>query len=144
MLDRSQGENILFGYGDGSGAHFDAVMAELLAGTDYEEAFAEDLARVDTLGNSVEYRVNLYSPLYFLSSYYEGYGTSQVASYWRIRTGINQSDTALSTEVNLALALEAYGADMDFETVWGQAHVEAERTGDSTTNFIAWVVECCQ
>lgn len=37
-------------------------MAELLAGTDYEEAFAEDLARVDTLGNSVEYRVNLYSP----------------------------------------------------------------------------------
>ena len=63
MLDRSQGENILFGYGDGSGAHFDAVMAELLAGTDYEEAFAEDLARVDTLGNSVEYRVNLYSPL---------------------------------------------------------------------------------
>lgn len=102
MLDRSQGENLLFGYGDGSGAHFDAVMAELLAGTDYEEAFAEDLARVDTLGNSVEYRVNL------------------------------------------ALALEAYGADVDFETVWGQAHVEAERTGDSTTNFIAWVVECCQ
>lgn len=69
---------------------------------------------------------------------------TQVASYWRIRTGINQSDTALSTEVNLALALEAYGADVDFETVWGQAHVEAERTGDSTTNFIAWVVECCQ
>lgn len=37
MLDRSQGENILFGYGDGSGAHFDAVMAELLAGTDYDD-----------------------------------------------------------------------------------------------------------
>ena len=69
---------------------------------------------------------------------------TQVASYWRIRTGINQSDTALSTEINLALALVAYGADVDFETVWGQAHVEAERTGDSTTNFIAWVVECCQ
>ncbi|MEI3305249.1 MAG: hypothetical protein V8R40_04020 [Dysosmobacter sp.] len=99
---------------------------------------------MDALGNSAEYRVNLYSPLHFLSSYYEGYGTSQVASYWRIRTGINQSDTALSTEVNLELALEAYGADVDFEAVWGQAHVEAERTGDSTTNFIAWVVECCQ
>lgn len=69
---------------------------------------------------------------------------TQVASYWRIRTGINQSDTALSTEINLVLALGAYGADVDFETVWGQAHVEAERTGDSTTNFIAWVVECCQ
>lgn len=86
----------------------------------------------------------MYSPLYYLSRYYEGYGTSTVASYWRIRSGINQSDTALSTEVNLALALENLGMDVDFETVWGQAHVEAERTGDSTTNFIEWVVACCQ
>lgn len=38
--------------------------------------------------------------------------------FWRIRTGINQGDTALNTEVNLALALENYGTDVDFETVW--------------------------
>lgn len=143
-LDETQGENILFGDGDGEGDHFDAVMASLLAGTDYEEAFAEDLARTDALGNSVEYRVNMYTPLYYLSSYYDGYGTSTVAAWWRIRSGINQSDTALTTEVNLALALENYGANVDFETVWGQAHVEAERTGSSTENFIAWVIECCQ
>ena len=31
-----------------------------------------------------------------------------------------------------------------FETVWGQDHVEAGRTGDSTENFIKWVVTCCQ
>lgn len=143
-LDETQGENILFGDGDGEGDHFDAVMASLLAGTDYEEAFAEDLERTDALGNSVEYRVNMYSPLYYLNSYYDGYGTSTVATYWRIRSGINQSDTALTTEVNLALALESYGANVDFETVWGQGHVEAERTGSSTENFIAWVIECCQ
>ena len=143
-LDEAQGENILFGDGSGVGAHFDAVMAELLAGSDYEAAFAEDLARTDALGNSVAYRVNMYSPLYYLNHYYEGYGTSHVASYWRIRSGINQGDTALSTEVNLALALENYGATVDFETVWGQGHVEAERTGTSTENFIAWVVACCQ
>nr|WP_217934186.1 subtype A tannase [Enterocloster clostridioformis] len=143
-LDETQGENILFGDGDGQGDHFDAVMAELLTGTDYETAFTEDLQRMDALGNSIEYRVSMYSPLYYLSRYYEGYGTSTVASYWRIRSGINQSDTALSTEVNLALALENLGMDVDFETVWGQAHVEAERTGDSTTNFIEWVVACCQ
>lgn len=144
-LDKSQGENTLFGYGDGKGAHFDAVMAELLKdSTEYGAAYAEDLARTDALGVSVTDRVNMYNPLYYLSSYYEGYQTSQVASHWRIRTGINQSDTALTTEVNLALALESYGAYVDFETVWGQAHVEAERTGSSTENFIAWVIECCQ
>lgn len=144
-LDKSQGENTLFGYGDGKGAHFDAVMAELLKdSTEYGAEYAEDLARTDALGVSVTDRVNMYNPLYYLSSYYEGYQTSQVASHWRIRTGINQSDTALTTEVNLALALESYGVDVDFETVWGQAHVEAERTGSSTENFIAWVIECCQ
>ena len=84
----------------------------------------------------------MYNPMYYLEDYYEGYQSANVANYWRIRTGINQGDTALTTEVNLALALENYGADVDFETVWGQGHVEAERTGDSTSNFIAWVKEC--
>lgn len=143
-LDESQGENILFGYGDGNGAHFDAVMAELLADdVEYGAAYAEDLGRTDALGSSVADRVNMYNPLYFLCEYYEGYQTANVASHWRIRTGIDQSDTALTTEVNLALALESYGADVDFETVWGQAHVEAERTGNSTEQFIAWVTESC-
>lgn len=143
-LDESQGENVLFGDGDGEGDHFDAVMAELLADSEYGAEFAEDLERKDALGMSVADRVSMYTPLYYLSDYYEGYQTANVASHWRIRSGINQSDTALTTEVNLALALENYGVDVDFETVWGQAHVEAERTGDSTSNFIAWVVECCQ
>ena len=144
-LDKSQGENTLFGCGNGEGAHFDAVMGELLAdNTEYGTAYAEDLARTDALGTSVTDRVNMYNPLYYLNDYYDGYRTSTVAAHWRIRTGINQSDTALTTEVNLALALESYGADVDFETVWGQAHVEAERVGNSTENFIAWVIECCQ
>jgi hypothetical protein len=39
----------------------------------------------------------------------------------------------------LALALQKYAGvkDVDFETVWGQSHIMAERTGDSTDNFIA-------
>ncbi len=40
------------------------------------------------------------------------------------------------------LALEAYGVEsVDFATIWGQGHTMAELTGDSTTNFIAWVTE---
>lgn len=29
-----------------------------------------------------------------------------------------------------------------YKTVWGQGHTQAERTGSSTENFIAWVQEC--
>lgn len=142
-LNKAQGENTLFGYGDGEGAHFDSVMAELLKdNNDYGSSYAEDLVKTDVLGNTVDYRLNMYNPMYYLSSYYDGYQSSTVAKYWRIRTGINQGDTALNTEVNLALALENYGVDVDFATVWGQAHVEAERTGTSTENFIEWVNEC--
>lgn len=141
-LAATQGENILFGYGDGSGVHFDPIMAELLAGTEYGEAYAADLIRTDAQGNTVDIRLNMYNPMYYLMDYYEGYQTANVAGWWRIRTGIAQGDTALCTEVNLALALAGYGADVDFETVWAQGHVTAERTGDSTSNFIAWVNQC--
>jgi hypothetical protein len=143
-LDRSQGENTLFGYGDGSGAHFDAIEAGLLKGTDYEEAFTQDLAKQDALGNTVDYRVNMYNPMYFLTDYYDGKGSAEVAPYFRIRTGLSQGDTALCTEVDLALALAAYGTDVDFATIWGAGHTEAERTGSSMENFITWVNDCLQ
>jgi len=124
----------------GSGiTHFDTVLYEIIKGSSYEADFTDDLSRTDALGNSIEYRVKMFSPLYYLMEEGEGYQTSQVASYWRIRTGITQSDTALTTEINLALALRSYGAEVDFETVWEQGHTQAERTGDSTDNFIEWV-----
>lgn len=140
-LDKSQGENELFGYGNG-GVHFDSTMLKLLKGTSYEQSFTEDLSKTDKLGVDVQTRINMYSPLYYLSSYYDGYKKSKVAQNWRIRSGINQGDTALSTEVNLALALKNYGiSNVDFETVWGQGHVEAERIGSSSENFVNWVKE---
>ena len=146
QLDAGQGENVLFGYGDGNGAHFDAVLAEILndLGNDYASDFASDLQKTDALGYTAEQRLNMYTPLYYLLDSEEGYGTSTPAKYWRIRTGIAQSDTSLTTEVNLALALENYSGveSVDFATVWGQQHVKAERTGNSTTNFIEWVNAC--
>jgi predicted small secreted protein len=146
QLDGGQGENTLFGYGDGNGAHFDAYLAEILnhLGSSYASGYESDLAKKDSVGNTVDYRVNMYTPLYYLLESYEGYQTSTVAKYWRIRTGIFQGDCALSTEMNLALALQNYsGVDsVDFETIWGAGHTQAERTGNSTDNFIAWVNEC--
>lgn len=148
QLDEGQGENELFGYGDGNGAHFDAVLAEILETLGAEEAadYAADLAETDSAGNTADTRLDMYTPLYYLLESSEGYETSEVADYWRIRTGIAQGDTALTTEVNLSLALENYEGveDVDFETVWGAGHTKAERTGDSDSNFIEWVNACMQ
>ena len=144
-LNRTQGENILFGFGDGKGVHFDPIEADLLKETDYEAAFTEDLGKTDALGKSISIRADMYNPMYFLCRYYKGYKKSTPAKYWRIRSGIFQGDTALSTETTLALALKAYGPgvkSVDFETVWGQGHTEAERTGSPHENFIAWVNLC--
>lgn len=155
-LDRSQAENMLFGNDESDSLHFDTTISKLLSAnsgeystySDWNEAYVEeyssDLEALDKLGNGIAERMNMYNPMYFISDYYEGYGTSNVAKYWRIHTGIEQGDTALTVEANLALALEQYEGveDVEFETVWEQGHTMAERTGDSTENFINWVNEC--
>ncbi len=152
-LDRSQAENNLFGNDASDSLHFDAIMANLLKqnqktyaklsdfNTAYVSDYASDLNQKDALGESMKTRVNMYNPMYYLNKYYRGYQKSTVAKHWRIRTGINQGDTALTTEVNLALALKADKdvKDVDFETVWGQGHTMAERSGSAATNFINWI-----
>ena len=157
-LDRSAGENDVFGNDTADSLHFDFVLADLLAANQqtyasysdwdasYVDAYSSDLQTLDKLGNGIQYRQNMYNPMYYLLPYYEGYQTSTPATYWRIRTGIEQGDTATTVEMNLALALENYdGVDsVDFATVWNQGHTMAERSGDSTTNFINWVIEITQ
>lgn len=122
------------------------MLADILNELDnsYVSDFEEDLQKTDIIGYTVAQRLNMYTPLYYLLESEDGYRSSTPAKHWRIRTGIAQSDTSPTTEVNLALALRNYDGveSVDFETVWGQKHVKAERTGDSTTNFIAWVNEC--
>jgi hypothetical protein len=156
---RSAGENCVFRNTDAtSGAcHFDTIEGQLISAnaskyssfsgyTDYTSAFTSDFALTDAVGQTVTARENMYNPMYFLSDYYQGYQTSTVAKHWRIRTGLNQTDTALTTEANLALALKSCSSvsDVDFASVWGQGHTEAERTGDAASNFISWVEGCCK
>lgn len=157
-VERSQGENDLFGNDESDSLHFDATLAALLAENQatyaqfadwdaaYVEAYATDLQALDKLGNSIEARVNMYNPMYYLLPSYAGYQTAEVATNWRINTGIMQGDTATTVEMNLALALENYAGveGVEFTTVWGQGHTMAERTGDSTSNFIAWVAALAQ
>lgn len=150
----SNPENTLFGI-SGTAGHFDSALADLVKtyASSYYSSFTSSLAstNVDAVGKDVNTRLMMYTPLYYLinnSTYYNGggAGSSTVAPYWRIRTGIKQSDTALCTETNLALALKNYSGvkDVNFETIWGIAHAEAEDEGTSAaeTNFIAWVKSC--
>ena len=154
-LERSQAENGLFGLDAESSSHFDSILANLLSEnkdkyssysdySDHSSEYSNDLAQTDSLNNTMETRVNMYNPMYYLCDYYDGAGSSDVAQYWRINTGIEQGDTSQCVDVNLYLAVaQKVGNDnVEFSTVWGQGHTQAERTGDSTTNFINWVNDC--
>lgn len=157
-LDRSTVENQLFGIEDVGSLHFSQMMADqLTAGVEeyrsdknWQDSFVrdwtEDLAEVDALETPMDMRVNMFNPLYFLSSYYEGAGTASVAAHWRINTGLFQTDTSLCTELNLALALRQCESvkDVAFTPVWGQGHVLAEVSGSAEQNLIAWVRTCCE
>ncbi len=147
--EKGQAENTLLGIA-GTAGHFDDSLATLVKtnASSYYSYFTSDLAstNVDAAGKTVHTRLMMYTPLYYLidnSTYYNGggSGSSTVAPYWRIRTGIDQQDTGLPTEVNLALALQNRDGvkAVDFETIWGQAHTEAEDSGSAETNFISWV-----
>ncbi|RAX21635.1 esterase [Actinomyces sp. Z5] len=152
-VDRGQTENTVLGVGQ-TAMHFSELSRDVIAAnqdayaslTNWSDEYGSseydsDFAQTDALGVDVLTREHMYNPMYFLSSAYEGAGTSTVAPNWRIRTGITQGDTASTVEVNLALALQAAGQSVDFATIWGQGHTMAELTGTGEENFIAWVTE---
>ena len=155
-LNRNQAENQVFGTKPESGQytkHFDKITYNLLNinstkyssksdwKANYPSDYLNDFKEKDSQGKDIAYRLNMYNPMYYLSNYYEGYKKSDVADYFRINTGIFQSDTGNVVEINLYLSLLNYGKNVQFTTVWEQQHVKAERTGDSDTNFINWIAE---
>ena len=140
--NRQQAENRLFGFGDGQGYHFDKFMPKILKDSAIGREYAADLKKQDALGNSVQDRLNMYTPLYFIMPSYEGYRTAEVAPFWRIRSGLSQTEIPLTTEINLALALANYPTvkKVDFKSIWGKGHVVAEENSqDGETAFIGWV-----
>ena len=157
-FSKSQAENKLFGISSTtSTAHFDTYMSQLLNEKDstynslsnydseYKTSYKNEIENLkDALGNSIEHRANMYNPMYYICDIYSGYRSSQVASYFRINTGITQGDTSNCVEINLALALQNFGKNVEFTTVWEQGHTTAERegSGQSTSNFINWVDDC--
>ena len=152
LLDRSGFANQLFGTDEETSLHFDAIAAGLIERNHNQYASAEDwnedlvaefrgdLVETDALDRTVTERVEMVDPLsYVLKG--EGALEGTVAPHWRINTGLFQSETTLSGELNLALALQAHKdvADVAFEAVWGAGFGLVERSGDAEGNLIAWI-----
>lgn len=152
-LQKAQAENLLFGNGQNDALHFDGNMTYFMEKRqntyknyrDYDDsirqAYEGDMNNVDALHVDTLTRQLMYDPLTFILVPAGEKKPSTLAKHWRIHTGISQGDTALTTEVNLALALKQRKdvEDVDFATVWEKKHTMAERTGSSTENFIQWV-----
>ena len=153
-LNRNQAENQVFGIsGTNYSKHFDKIMYNLLNNnkekyqtkSDWKDSYPDDYLNdfddKDSLQSEISYRLNMYNPMYYLISYYQGFNTSDVADYFRINSGIFQSDTGNVVEMNLYLALMNLGKKVNFTNVWEKQHTKAERKGDSDTNFINWIAE---
>lgn len=155
-VDRNTRANQLFGVGEKSTLHFDKIMGDLVSknvdtyGTltgwnkEYAEAWKDDLALKDTLESDIPARVSLFNPLYFISGTSQGFATAQVAPYWRINEGVQNSDTSICTSLNMKLALTHYKdvKNVAFTLVWDKGHVLAERTGNVAANLVNWIVAC--
>lgn len=152
-LQKAQAENLLFGNGQNDALHFDGNMTYFMEKRqntyknyrDYDDsirqAYEGDMNNVDALHVDTLTRQLMYDPMTFILVPAGEKKPSTLAKHWRIHTGISQGDTALTTEVNLALALKQRKdvEDVDFATVWEKKHTMAERTGSSIENFIQWV-----
>ena len=127
--------------------HFDpnlgrAVAAAGLAGKKgfvsvYDFSVPDGVARASALLDPMYYIAD-YSRVEKLSvNRYAArlYKSSKVCQYWRIRTGSVDRDTSQTVSLNLALALAAGGASVDYELAWGQPH----SGWYDRDEFISWI-----
>jgi hypothetical protein len=83
-LDLSNAENYVCGDDENDSLHFDSVVADLLTNNQatyatysdwdvsYVSAYATDLQALDKLGNTIQCRMDMYNPMYYLLGYYDG------------------------------------------------------------------------
>ena len=139
-LDKQQKANILFGIGNGKGLRFDTYTAQILKNVPHYKEDVSDLYKRDKNGYSTIKRVNMYNPLYYLLSSYEGYNSSDVAPFWYIQSGLFQTTAPLTSAINLILAVEKMKnvKYVDKQIVWGMGDVE-RITDENRKSFINWI-----
>lgn len=141
-FNRQQTENKLFAVTPSGGVHYDELTMNVLKNHPKAQEFRDDLLIQDKYGITVKQRRDMYSPLYYLLPSSSGFRSSKVAKFWRIRSGINQAETALTTEINLYLAAVRYPGvkNANFKAIWGAGHIRAEEKFNNPDDaFIRWI-----
>ena len=147
-LDFSSPENSLFGTLRSDTRHFSYLLYTVInehASTysrlkewprTYSDELAGDMACADDNGSDMRIRVLMYSPLYFLNPYYDGFGSSGVAPVWRIRSSVTDPACILPSDVNLFYTLKNDDAvsSLEYKASWALS----EDAGGSA-NIISWI-----
>ena len=91
-LNRNQSQNDLFGNNKSDSLHFNPVMAKLLKENDkkysskndynssYASEYENDLTSTDAMNNTIQTRIDMYNPLYYICDYYNGTARNPPAS----------------------------------------------------------------
>lgn len=118
-FEMSMAEPILFGNATTNARHFTKFSAKYGSG--------DMTATVDP---EVEHLLKLMNPMYFVLSKNEG-----CAPHWWIRHGACDNHTSLPIMVNLTVALESFGKDVNSRLVWDGGHC----ADDDSADFVAWM-----
>ena len=147
-LDLSSSENTLFGTLRSNTRHFSYLLYSEInehASTysklekwsrTYPDELAGDMACADDNGSDMRIRVLMYSPLYFLNPYYDGFGSSGVAPVWRIRSSITDPDCLIPSDLNLFYSLKNDDSvsSLEYNAAW---ILPDDASGSA--NIISWI-----
>lgn len=147
-LDFSSPENSLFGTLRSDTRHFSYLLYTVInehASTysrlkewprTYSDELAGDMACADDNGSDMRIRVLMYSPLYFLNPYYDGFGSSGVAPVWRIRSSVTDPACILPSDINLFYTLKNDDAvsSLEYKASWALS----EDAG-GLADIISWI-----
>lgn len=138
-LDLTQAENQEFGDVDTDVMHFDSYIADII--DSLKEEFPEEYEKYykgyAAVKGDIELaeRKQLLNPFNYISS-----NTTDIPKNIRIRVGTQDSDTAFTISMTLALMFDTYtDSNVDYELCWDQGHGDADYNGE----FIAWVDSIC-
>ena len=147
-LDLSSSENTLFGTLRSDTRHFSYLLYSEInehASTysklekwsrTYPDELAGDMACADDNGSDMRIRVLMYSPLYFLNPYYDGFGSSGVAPVWRIRSSVTDPDCLIPSDLNLFYSLKNDDSvsSLEYNAAW---ILPDDASGSA--NIISWI-----
>ena len=129
--------NALFADGTGTPRHYDVTLQTLIASGKYDglDGWDADMTAAYTGAETIADEVSLINPLLHMDG-------SDVAPFFRIRTGTNDQFASIAESADLAAFIRTNSdAAVDYALAWGQPHGDAEiDSGD----LFDWIERVCK